>query len=110
MKFHQLPVGTRFRLDGDWYLKCTPLVATRETDRQDRLIRRSARVETTPVAGTEPPAERTSPPFMAALEAYHRTCSDCLERARGHLPAPLLADLTARRDIAWSELLQRLER
>lgn len=44
MKFHQLPVGARFRLGEAVYRKVSPLKAASEADASQRLVARSADV------------------------------------------------------------------
>lgn len=79
MKFHQLPVGARFRLDNELYIKTSPLVASHLESDRERLIRRSALVM------PEDMGESAAPPTIqdlgtrrvmtAALTTYHNHCS-----------------------------------
>jgi hypothetical protein len=110
MKFHQVPVGSRFRLDGEWYVKSTPLIGTQPHGGQDRLIRRSAVVELAEGPAEPPPPqplERAA--LVAALAAYRQHCDRCLDRAAEGLPEQLVRDLRTDLDDAWGDLRARLE-
>jgi len=47
VKFSQLPPGSRFFFDGEWYSKSGPVTATREAGGKPRMIPRSADIQTT---------------------------------------------------------------
>lgn len=116
MKFHQVPVGSSFRLDGEWYVKSTPLIGTQPHSGQDRLIRRSAVVELAggPGDDAEPsPSPSPSPPERAALAAaladYRQHCDRCLDRVAEGLPEQLVRDLRTDLENAWGDLRARLD-
>jgi hypothetical protein len=112
VKFHQLQVGSRFRLGGELYIKSKPLVATHLGSKQDRLIRRSAMVEPED-GGPAPVAAQERTPGLAAVDAaladYHRRCQACLEQIRGELPQERLEQMEAQMERAWAELRQDLD-
>jgi hypothetical protein len=72
MKFPQLPLGARFRWQGEHYRKTGPMTAHAEAGGEQRLIPRSAAVE--PVDnGTPPPtgeARLSASEVRAALDAF----------------------------------------
>ena len=97
MKFHQLPVGTRFRYQERAYRKTTPLAASGE-DGSQRVIPRSAIVS--PIEDTPPGDESRAAggPLHDALQAHHARCRDLLSRAAAQLP-----------EITRLEILKELE-
>jgi hypothetical protein len=113
MKFHQLPVGSRFRLDGEWYVKSTPLIGTQPHSGQDRLIRRSAVVELAEGPGGDAEPSPPQPPeralLAAALADYRQHCDRCLDRVAERLPEQLVRDLRTDLGDAWGDLRARLE-
>ena len=109
MKFHLLPVGSRFRLDGKLYVKSSPLLATCLDSQQDKLIRRSAVVDPEQ-AGLNPETTQNTRPQEAALASYQRNCLSCLEQVKEHLPKSTAAALEQRLNNAWSELQQHIEK
>lgn len=78
MKFHQLPVGSRFELDGRVFVKVTTLVAQGEADGRQQLVRRSASVQLVEDAA----APRSEPRPLAPAEVSERFdqfCARCLQ-------------------------------
>ncbi len=111
MKFHLLPVGGRFRLDGDMYVKSTPLVATHLDSGRDRLIRRSAVVEPADAAPDPAPPDRMALDAGAlerALSDYHGRCRDCLQAVRAGLPPERGKELERQLESAWDGLRRDL--
>jgi hypothetical protein len=71
-KFAELPVGQPFVFEGEGYVKSSPLMGRAESGRE-RLIPRSAMVETgTPAPAPRPAPERTLPAaeVRRALRAF----------------------------------------
>jgi hypothetical protein len=81
MKFHQLPVGSRFELDDRVYVKVTALVAQDEADGRQQLVRRSATVRL--VEGAT--ASRSEPRPLARaevserLDEFYARCVQCVD-------------------------------
>lgn len=77
MKIHQMPMGARFELDGEEYVKTGPLFATGKAGQ--RLIPKYAVL--TPLGGTPAPAPRPQAGalprarVMAALDAFCGRCA-----------------------------------
>lgn len=72
MKFPQLPIGARFRWQGELYRKTGPMTAYAETGAGQKLIPRSAVVEPLQDGAAEPPAAAarfTADEVQAALRA-----------------------------------------
>lgn len=82
MKFHQVPIGGRFLLDGEVHVKTTALIGVIEASGKQCLIRRSAEVQSVETApsSTASQEEALIPSRRARvlLEAYHRHCLECL--------------------------------
>ncbi|MBL8491608.1 MAG: hypothetical protein JNM82_12580 [Rhodocyclaceae bacterium] len=94
MKIHQLPMGARFELEGEQYVKSGPLLATGKAGQ--RLIPRYAvlkpldgQVLPAREAGEGPPLSRTR--VMAALDVL-------CDRCRGLVPEERRTQLEAARD------------
>jgi len=112
MKFHLLPTGRRFRLDGEIYTKVTPLLGENVRTAEQRLIRRAANVE--PLDGAEtttaaaPP--RPIPAFQvaAALRAYHAECRSALDEIERDLDDEPMRGLRQRLEAAHRACLERL--
>ncbi len=72
MKFPQLPIGARFRWQGELYRKTGPMTAHAETEAGQKLIPRSAVVEPLQDGPAKPPAAGasfTADEVQAALHA-----------------------------------------
>ncbi len=79
MKFHQVAVGQRFELEGEWYVKDRPLTATHEASGRSRLLRRSVNVSLS--GSPAPPASQQTlevQKVQAAFEVYHAQCLACV--------------------------------
>ncbi|MEJ2344020.1 MAG: hypothetical protein P8076_05060 [Gammaproteobacteria bacterium] len=81
MKFHQLPVGSRFELDGRIYVKVTPLIAQHEADGRQQLVRRSASVRLAQGAAALRAQPRPLPPaeVRERLDAFYARCLQCID-------------------------------
>lgn len=104
MKFAQLPIGTRFRFQGEVWCKTGPLAASGPGGGQ-RMIARSAVVELLDDGGAAPPQR---PSREQALAAHHRTCSELLREAATSGPAALDA-LQQRLDQAHAALAAAID-
>jgi len=83
MKFSLLPLGQRFDLGGEVYVKDGPLTARRAADGRQKMIPRSARV--TPLLRDQSQscgAPETLPvqAIFDAFERFHRECRACLDQ------------------------------
>lgn len=108
MKFHLLPVGTRFRYDDRLFTKNAPLTATDEQGSQ-RMIPRSAATEPVQESPVHPSEQTPVADLAVAAEDYHRQCADLLGQIADSLE-PATADqirtaLTSARD----DFLRRVE-
>ena len=104
MKFAQLPIGSRFRYQGEVWSKTSPLAASGPGGGQ-RMIARSATVEALDETGAAPPQR---PSREQALAAYHQTCSQLLREAAASGPAALDA-LQRRLDQAHAALVAAID-
>jgi hypothetical protein len=87
MKFHQLPIGARFRLRGTVMRKTAPLRAAAESDGSEKLIARSAVVErlgNDDAVLPELPAQIDGGLVEAALR---QLVKDCCNAAAGVAPS-----------------------
>lgn len=96
-KFAELPVGQPFVLEGQSYVKSSPLMGRGESGRE-RLIPRSALVET----GTPAPAPRPEPERMLAAAEVRQALRAFSARIDG-----VIAALEARGDGASAEEVRR---
>lgn len=68
VKFPHLPIGERFRFEGDIYRKTGPIAATNEATGQTRMIPRYAKLE---MLDDKPASPKPAPlSLRAAFEAY----------------------------------------
>ena len=86
MKFPQLPVGARFRYQGEIWCKTGPLAAS-GAGGASRMIPRSASIE--PVEGDASTPSRS--PRQQALADHHQACSTLLREAAEAGPQALPA-------------------
>lgn len=106
MKFPQLPVGARFRFQGEDYCKTSPLAAS-GADGAQRMIPRSALVE--PLLDDAKAAKKSpATPLHKALNRYHAECRTLLQEAVAGGPATLKA-LEHRLEQAHAELLATMD-
>lgn len=66
MKFSELPIGSRFELDGTTYRKSSPMLASPEDGGSSKFLARFARV--VPLDAV-PPKPRTAPRMVGADDA-----------------------------------------
>jgi hypothetical protein len=106
MKFPQLPIGARFRYQGDIYCKSSPLAAS-GPDGAQRMIPRSATVD--PLQeGDDAAAPPVGSPLQQALDDYHAQCLALLREAAESGPAALDA-LSRRLDQAHAALVAAVD-
>lgn len=108
MKFHLLPVGTRFRYDNRLFTKNAPLTATDEQGNQ-RMIPRSTNVEPVqeaPPAGVRHPVRDR---LVAAAEKYHRICSEQLTQLAESADPARASQVEAALEAAREDFLRNLE-
>jgi hypothetical protein len=111
MKFNLLAVGQRFELDGETYIKISPLVAEQQKNGQRKLIRKAADVTPTDETRAAQPAPRTdaisAQRLVQALDVYEAALSAQLQEA----VMDTLDDQTWRQALAQARriFLQQLE-
>ncbi|MDT8387873.1 MAG: hypothetical protein RQ736_10180 [Thiogranum sp.] len=106
MKFHQVALGQRFELEGEWYVKDRPLTATHEASGRSRLLRRSANVSLS--AGVAPPASQQTlsvQKVQAAFEVYHAQCLACVQDLLADAGPTQTSAVHDRLDVARREFL-----
>ncbi len=97
-KFHSLPIGARFTLKGEIYIKTKPLVATLEQNGKPQFIHRSAVVE--PLELDETTATGSSSVSIdlstarELLESLHAHCQNNLKSLESVLNAGQLRSLS----------------
>jgi len=112
MKFHHVPLGSRFTLDGDLYIKTSPLVGELESNGKQRLIRRAAMVEVDERTASTPLPDET--PCISAHQAhtlfdeFYRQCLDCLSSAREHLEPDQAGSMEKQLQQARQEFFRQL--
>lgn len=76
MKFHELPIGQQFELDGEVYLKSGPLVASHAQTGKQKFMARSAMVgllgQALPTAQEQPQRLISADTAIAAFEEYYQ--------------------------------------
>lgn len=85
MKFGQLPIGSRFHYEREWYVKTGPLLAATESEGRQRFIGRYAEVrlaETAPVVH----AAHETPAASVAFEAFYQQCLALVQTLTAHDP------------------------
>ncbi len=78
MKIHQLPIGARFELEGDEYVKTGPLVGTRSQDGRQRLIPRHVVLKPLDAVVAAPATKSATlarADVLAAFEAFAAECA-----------------------------------
>lgn len=108
MKFHQLPIGSRFRYQEREYCKTSPLAASGEGGQQ-RMIPRSAIVS---LLGDNTSAEDAAdesrqPP--EALRHHHERCRTLLEQAAAQLPENTRLALMKALEDSYREMTDALQ-
>jgi hypothetical protein len=109
MKFHQLPIGSRFRYQERDYCKTSPLAATDSTGGQ-RMIPRSAvvaPVDDSSASGGD--QATTSSPLRASLQQHHERCRTLVEQACGQLPEIHRLELLKALEDSYRQLVQELD-
>lgn len=108
MKFGQLPIGSRFHYQREWYVKTGPLLAATESEGRPRFIGRYADVrvaETTTVDRAATDSHAAS----AAFEAFYQQCVALVQTLAAHDPQAA-AVARAQLDQARRRYLARAER
>ena len=112
MKFHDLPLGARFELEGAVYVKSSPVLANREGSGESRFMARYKVVTPLDGATAKPRAARgrmlKEEAVLAALEGFHGHCREILAGLGGELSAERLAALRAEVDAARAAFLEAL--
>ncbi|MGD9788474.1 MAG: hypothetical protein AB7U30_11050 [Sulfuricellaceae bacterium] len=84
MKFHDLPLGARFELEGAVYVKSSPVLANKEGSGESRFMARYKVVTPLDGATVQPKAARgrmlKEAAVLAAFEGYHERCRHALEQ------------------------------
>lgn len=84
MKFHDLPLGARFELEGAVYVKSSPVLANKEDSGESRFMARYKVVAPLEGATAKPKAASgkmlKEEAVLAAFEGYHERCRHALER------------------------------
>jgi hypothetical protein len=113
MKFHELAVGQRFEMQGETFVKVSPLVAIHEQSDTRRLIRRSADVR---LLGEAAAKSRAASPdrlpagrVVAAFETFYARCLQSLDDVAPRLGQPTLASLRGQIEEARRQFLDSLE-
>ena len=114
MKFSQLAVGQRFRLDAEAYVKTGPLTANHQANGTQRLVARAARVELMedPVAAGSVRAQELLRLELAAetFAAYHAQCLELLEELAPQLDDSALGAARERAEEAGRRCMEALTR
>lgn len=75
MKFYELPIGQQFEIDGEVYLKSSPLVASHAQTGKQKFMVRSAMVgllgQAMPAPQKEPQRQISADTVIAAFEQYY---------------------------------------
>ncbi len=114
MKFHDLPLGARFELEGAVYVKSGPVLANKEGSGESRFMARYKVV--TPLDGATAKPKAASGKMLkeeavlAAFESFYGRCQEVLAGLGGELPAERLAALQAEMDGARAGLIKALSR
>ena len=99
MKFHDLPLGARFELEGAVYVKSGPMLANKEGSGESRFMARYKMVTPLDGATAKPKAARgrllKEEAVLAAFEGFHGHCREALAGLEGELSAERLAGLLA---------------
>lgn len=110
MKFSQVKIGQRFRLDGQVYSKSGPLQAIQEGSDGHRMIMRSAAVTLLATEGESASPAKEAPIDRAALrqavDRYHHHCQAILASVTSPLSSQADEQLTA----SYQELLKLIDR
>lgn len=112
MKFMLLPVGARFEFQGEAYTKSSPVIASRDSTGEGRMIPRSAVVR--PLAEGEPAETVTLPEHVSfetvqgALETLHKECTRCLDDLDKDLSGAVKGEVRERLERAFSQARQGL--
>jgi len=77
MKIHQLPIGARFRFEGEEYAKTGPLVGTRTQDGRQRLIPRHAVLEPLDAFADAPAPKGATLARADVLAAFESFAAEC---------------------------------
>jgi hypothetical protein len=94
MKFHDLAIGQRFELDGEAYVKTSPVLAGKADGGGTRFMARYVMVKL--LDGEAPRAKVAQEKMLraeavlAAFEAYHARCRELVEEA---VPADRLQEI-----------------
>ncbi|MEJ1355419.1 MAG: hypothetical protein RPV21_06025 [Candidatus Sedimenticola sp. (ex Thyasira tokunagai)] len=110
MKFSQLQVGQRFRLNGLIYSKSGPLQAIPEGSGNHKMIMRSAAVELLEAEDAASKATKTATldpvALRQAIDRYHQQCLVIVESTE----PPLSDEVKARLTSAYQEMTAQLSR
>ncbi|RRQ21493.1 hypothetical protein [Thiohalobacter thiocyanaticus] len=83
MRFHQLRIGDRFRLEGEIYTKHNALLAVHAASGRQQLIKRSAAVEPCPSETTAAAPAHREVPAAVVLEAFDAFYDQCRQLLAG---------------------------
>lgn len=109
MKFHDLPVGQAFELDGQRFTKVGPVTAAGEGGAQRFMARYVVVRPLGAVVASAPTVARKIPAkvVLAAFEEYHERCGDALRQAG--LPPEKQAAAAEALEAAWAACLAALK-
>jgi hypothetical protein len=112
MKFHQLPIGARFRYKGTEFRKVSPLKAASEGDDAPRLVARSAEVTRLDDQGESLPGRLpdtiSGVAVAAALDRFLATCARATTRIEPPLEDRQRTQLAQAFNAAADDLLMQL--
>lgn len=97
MKFHDLAIGQRFKLEGATYVKTSPVLANSVDGGERKFLARYVVVQ--PFDGEEPRSATSTEKMLraeAVLDAfntYHARCHKALERLEGAISADRLQEV-----------------
>ena len=114
MKFSQVPVGSRFELDGEAYVKSGPMVATHEATGKQRFIGRYAEVAipgaAAPAAPASSPAAPDTQSVDAAFAVFYDRCLRIIAQLETSLDPQTVAAARAELEAARAQFAATLAR
>ena len=113
MKFYLLPIGEKFKYQGETYIKAGPLTASSETKGSNKLIPRSANITSVNESDSAIPKvikehQIQTSKVLEEFDTYHHYCLDCFSELSSEVNPEIIKSTTERLEIARQTFIETL--
>ena len=112
MKFGVLKIGAMFSLDGDTYVKTSPMIGLNKSSGAQKFMRRSVEVEPRGAELETEPAAKTRVLTRARVEKafseFYATCEQCLQVLASHADERSVVNMQKQLEKAKQKFIQKI--